>query len=213
MTLGRNIRVISNRANAQLSTGPKTEAGKAASSQNAIRHGLTSKQVVIPGEDPAEYDAHRADLIETLQPANPIEAGLVEELAANSWRLKRAHRIETAVLTQIVGKSSDPDKILAMSFLDRPKELDRLVRYMTSIERSYWRVFNKLEAIQKARREQERQNAMERSYIESLKRNQARKNESGGFVSKSTETPVVLPTPEPAHTVAVGQPLPAISNS
>src|SRR3712207_8831160 len=50
-----------NRANAQSSTGPKTDGGKAKSSLNATKHSLTSKQIVIPGEDPDAYDAHRAD--------------------------------------------------------------------------------------------------------------------------------------------------------
>src|SRR5690349_13340048 len=46
-------RLAANRANAQLSTGPATPAGKAASSQNSFKHGLYSKQIVIKGEDPA----------------------------------------------------------------------------------------------------------------------------------------------------------------
>jgi hypothetical protein len=171
-----NWRVVTNRANAQHSTGPKTPQGKAASSQNAAKHHLTSKQVVIPGEDPAAFDAHRADLIASLKPANAVESELVEELAANSWRLKRAHRIETAVLAEIVAGSPDPDAAIAKSFLERPKELDRLVRYMTSIERAYWRVFNKLETIQRERREQEHQAAIEQAYLESLRQSKKRPN-------------------------------------
>src|SRR5690242_6122332 len=124
----RNWRVVTNRANAQGSTGPKTPEGKAVSSQNAGKHFLTAKQVVVPGEDPAEYDKHRADLISGFKPANALEADLVEELAANSWRLKRAHRIECAIFAEIAAGSPDPDAALAKSFLERPKELDRLVR-------------------------------------------------------------------------------------
>ena len=188
-----------NQDNAQHSTGPKTDEGKAKSSLNSTKHGLTSKQIVIPGEDPAEYDAHRTDLIRDLKPANSIESDLVEELAANSWRLKRAHRIETAILTQIAKNSPDPDAAIAKSFLERPKELDRLVRYMTSIERAYWRVFNKLAEVQKARRQQERQAAIEQSYL---------KNQPAGFVLKSAETPAAAPAPEPLRAAAAGQSLP-----
>ena len=193
-----NWRVVTNRTNAQHSTGPKTPEGKAASSQNAARHHLTSKQVVIPGEDPAEYDAHRTSLIADLKPANAVESDLVEELAAGSWRLKRAHRIETAILTEIAAGSPDPDAAIAKSFLERPKELDRLVRYMTSIERAYWRVFKKLEAIQRARREQEHQAAIEQAYLDSLKQGKQTPEPPVGFVSQSTET-----TPEVA--IAAGQ--------
>ena len=48
-------KIEANRANAQHSTGPRTEEGKAASSRNALKHGLTSFTVLLPTEDPAEY--------------------------------------------------------------------------------------------------------------------------------------------------------------
>ena len=48
-------RNTANLLNAQRSTGPRTEEGKAASSLNSLKHGLTAKTVVLPGEDPAEY--------------------------------------------------------------------------------------------------------------------------------------------------------------
>jgi hypothetical protein len=40
-----------NRRNAQKSTGPKTPEGKAAVRLNAMKHGLLSKDVLLPGED------------------------------------------------------------------------------------------------------------------------------------------------------------------
>ena len=48
--------LVANRANAQRSTGPRTEAGKAVSSCNAWKHGLTAARALMPGEDPAEYE-------------------------------------------------------------------------------------------------------------------------------------------------------------
>ena len=43
-------------ANALLSTGPRTDAGKGRSSRNAVTHGLTSKQLVIaPGEEAKSF--------------------------------------------------------------------------------------------------------------------------------------------------------------
>jgi hypothetical protein len=48
-----------NRANAQLSTGPRSAAGKAASSRNAVTHGLLSTHPLAVGdEDQAAMDAH-----------------------------------------------------------------------------------------------------------------------------------------------------------
>jgi hypothetical protein len=145
--------VLANRQNSARSTGPVTTAGKAASSVNATRHGLTSKHIVIPGEDPAEYDAHREALIRQHSPKGQTEITLVEEIAASAWRLLRARRFETAVLKKIIGDSADADLAFAEAFLQKPKELDRLQRYVTTIERAYYRALNKLQQLQKERKE------------------------------------------------------------
>jgi hypothetical protein len=151
--------VLANRENSTHSTGPKTDAGKAASSVNATRHGLTSKHIVIPGEDPAEYDQHRESLLTEYKPAGEAERTLVEDIAASGWRLLRARRFETAVLKKILGDAADQAAAFAEAFLEKPKELDRLQRYVTTIERAYFRAMNKLEKLQKERKETERQEA------------------------------------------------------
>ena len=46
----------SNKQNAKNSTGPRTDAGKQRSSQNALKHGVYAVDSVIPGEDPADFD-------------------------------------------------------------------------------------------------------------------------------------------------------------
>jgi len=51
-----------NKANAQKSTGPRTQAGKQRSRLNARQHGLTAKLLVIGDEDPADFDELRASL-------------------------------------------------------------------------------------------------------------------------------------------------------
>ena len=83
-----------NRRNAEQSTGPITEAGKAASRWNAMRHGLTARHVLLPGEDPDEFAAFCAAYLEELQPVGVIEAMLTDEVIALSWRLGRAGWIE-----------------------------------------------------------------------------------------------------------------------
>ena len=49
-------KIQANRRNAEKSTGPKTEEGKAVVSRNAVTHGLTSRYDVLSCEDPAEYE-------------------------------------------------------------------------------------------------------------------------------------------------------------
>jgi len=65
--------ITANRANAQKSTGPRTGAGKSASRFNALRHGLDAKSVIIPGEDPAEYDALAVGYRDEFRPTSPSE--------------------------------------------------------------------------------------------------------------------------------------------
>src|SRR5688572_18909003 len=125
--------VLANRQNSIYSTGPVSIEGKAASSRNSYKHGLTSKQIVMPGEDPAEYDALRENILKQYAPANETERTLVEEVAAGSWRLARARRHETAILKKLIGDSADPEAAFAELFIEKPKELDRLLRYVTTI--------------------------------------------------------------------------------
>jgi hypothetical protein len=161
--------IAANRQNALRSTGPVTASGKSASSANAFRHGLTSARIVIPGEDPAEYDAMREDLLRLHAPANAIERALVEELAASSWRLQRAHRVETAVLTKWSADAPDPDAAIAAAMLEKPKELDRLIRYITAHERAFYRAMDKLAKVQKERKDAERAGALEQTWLASVR--------------------------------------------
>jgi hypothetical protein len=96
MATERQIRA--NQVNALKSTGPKTEAGKAASSANALRHGLTARQIVLSGENPAEFEALREDLARELTPLSAAEALLVDRLAQLFWRLRRVPTFEAALL-------------------------------------------------------------------------------------------------------------------
>ena len=53
-TVATAAQIEANRRNAQKSTGPKTERGKARAKLNAIKHGLTARTImsVLPQEDP-----------------------------------------------------------------------------------------------------------------------------------------------------------------
>jgi hypothetical protein len=84
-----------NRENAKKSTGPKTAEGKAASSKNALKHGIYSKFACIPGEDPEKLDALREGLRAEHQPASLTEEILVDELAHHYWRIKRYRYLES----------------------------------------------------------------------------------------------------------------------
>ena len=84
--------------NAQKSTGPKTEEGKRKSRMNALKHGLTAKTVLMPEEDPAEFEQHMVGWFDALKPQDKLEVSLVERGAYAYWQLDRANRSESARL-------------------------------------------------------------------------------------------------------------------
>ena len=70
-------------------TGPRTPKGKEKSKQNALKHGIFAKAVVLKGESQAEFDALLNGLREDFQPVGTLEEGLVEMLAVTRWRQRR----------------------------------------------------------------------------------------------------------------------------
>jgi hypothetical protein len=88
----------SRRINGRKSKGPITEAGKARSRYNALKHGMTAESLFLPGEDPAEFEAHLAQLNAQFQPRNEFEAELLQRLARAWWFADRAQNAATARL-------------------------------------------------------------------------------------------------------------------
>jgi len=86
--------LAANRANSQLSTGPKTPEGKAKSSLNAVKTALTGRTVLLPTDDAPAYEDHVDDFFKELRPMGVRECALVQLLADNSWRLDRVFALE-----------------------------------------------------------------------------------------------------------------------
>lgn len=89
--------LIANRANAQLSSGPVTSAGKAASSRNALKTGLTGRTVLLPGDDAEEYNRRHESALAHYHPASQEEQALVQSLVDIEWRLDRVVTLETGI--------------------------------------------------------------------------------------------------------------------
>ena len=136
---------IANAANAQLSTGPRTEEGKRQSSQNARTHGLTAEQPVIPDEDRAAFDQLRAQLHAETKPQGALQQIIFEELVHSAWNLRRVRAMETELT------ASAPDALLSDDppLADGPAaKLDRLARHHTRIERAFFRSLRELKVLQ-----------------------------------------------------------------
>jgi hypothetical protein len=121
-------RAAANAANAQLSTGPRTEAGKSNSSRNALKHGLASEQnFIAPGEE-EEFAELFESLIETLAPTNGVEMLQVETALHAAWSLRRFRTVEATLME---------GDIEALFDEHTAKTLDRLQRYGAHHQRMF----------------------------------------------------------------------------
>jgi len=112
--------IVANQRNCRKSTGPRTGEGRVIVSQNAVRHGLSSRRDVIRTEDQGEFDLHSERILDELAPAGPVEAMLAERVVSLLWRLQRAGRIQNqAIDTLITGGNLSPLAKLTQSLLPK----------------------------------------------------------------------------------------------
>lgn len=145
--------IAANRRNAKKSTGPKTAEGKAAAAQNALRHGLTARQIVCYAERESDYAAFHAAMREALAPADEVEEQWVERIILCSWRLRRLACAERG----LIDRETDPillfhETRISRSFARIPQEMTTLSRYEATLDRSLGRTYAMLERRQAARR-------------------------------------------------------------
>ena len=131
--------ITANQANAQLSTGPVTEAGKQTVSQNSLKHGLSGKvHAALPGEEEA-FEKHCEGYRQAYAPVGVPEQDLVRNIAENHWRLKRAHAMESALFFRIQSEQSAelaPAAAHSEAWIDPVKGLQRIALYAARIQRA-----------------------------------------------------------------------------
>ncbi len=150
--------IQANRANAKRSTGPVTEEGKQASSQNARRHGQLSSCVVLKAESTPLFDDLMDSLIAEFRPQTANETALVETMAVARWKLSRNWIMHTALLEVETVKQNpsagNAPVITALAFkslADSSHSLHLLHRYEVSLDRQYSRALNNLLKVRVAR--------------------------------------------------------------
>ena len=156
-----------NRANAQHSTGPRSDAGKQRSSLNALAHGLTARTAVLPSEDPAAYQQHLSQFREEYRPATPTETQLVQELADTAWRINRIPLLEAALLDRAANPPSDAARI-AFDIVDAHRALATLGLHGQRLSRQFHKTLEYLREIQSERRERERRNLRDAAAVSEL---------------------------------------------
>jgi len=138
-------RAATNRANSAHSTGPRTDAGKQRSSQNALRHGLFAQTVVLAPEEEAAYQQLCQKFFDEYKPATATEAVMVQQLADTSWRLNRIPQLEDAVLNNT-----------SLTPQDAIEQIGRLGLYSSRLSRQLLNTVKQLREIQADRRQRER---------------------------------------------------------
>jgi len=158
-------RLEANRANSQLSTGPKSEQGKATSSKNALKTALTGRTVLLPTDDAERYEAHLAEYDKIYKPVGELELEIVQKLADTWWRLDRIPGLEEALYVKGCNEFADqvveldPRARLTMLRMHTYVAYERQFRNLQLQEQRLFRLLDKLKAelkaLQKEREEAE----------------------------------------------------------
>jgi hypothetical protein len=118
--MATQAQVLANQANATLSTGPATAAGKARVSQNATKLGLFSTTSFVTPEEQAIFAAFHAEWLHQLAPVDAIQDHVAREIVQAAWRMRRCTNLEM----EIPAASDDPE------------ERERAERMQSSIDRA-----------------------------------------------------------------------------
>ena len=137
-----------NQANAKLSTGPRTTAGKACSARNATSHGLTAADVIVfPGEEQAFTDL-RDGLAQDLRPAGAHQLQVFDQLVYHAWNRRRVRALIAGMVREL---GFDPAASLLVDPRVTPdisKEYERLNRYLRHHNSGYNRCIRDLRIAQ-----------------------------------------------------------------
>src|SRR5690242_4489082 len=143
--MSTQAQIAANQANAQLSTGPTSEAGRAAAARNNFRHGLSTSSEfwVLPSERQTDYLKLLAEFQQEHQPETPTEEALIQAMAEHHWLRHRAMRLEEACFDYTTGQIVDERKLALY------------LRYQTTHERAFHKALNDLLKLRAEKRKAE----------------------------------------------------------
>ena len=147
-------------------TSGRTPEGKARSSMNALRHGLTARVVVLPSEDMDAYQAFSKEIVDSLDAQTPVERQFAQTVADNQWRINRIRSIEDGMLGmghfEAAGNFDCPSSEIhsamtaARAFRADSKSFVNLSIYEQRLHRSMKESLRQLKELQTERSEREK---------------------------------------------------------
>jgi hypothetical protein len=124
-------------------TGPTTRNGKATSSQNARKHGMRSKTVIIGDEKQEDFDRLAAGWRAEYDDDGQATKSLLERVILNDWFLQRAERRYMELECELAA-------VDALEWTEEDhKKIELYLRYKTTNERSFYRALNALRGLRK----------------------------------------------------------------
>jgi hypothetical protein len=141
-----------NRLNANRSTGPTSDEGKKVIAQNALKHGVFSKQVLLDGESKKDFEALKREFYDQFQPQGLLERLFWERALTAAWRLSRVTQMESMLINHAAKKSFNNNGIIQVLSGYEGDELGLLSRYEITLEKILFRSLGELRALQNARK-------------------------------------------------------------
>ena len=157
--------LIANRENARKG-GPKTAEGKAVVSRNALKHGLTGKDLLVGNTKLTELEKFKEAFYKDLRPQGAVETMLADRIWSSAWRLNMIVGFESDYLNihyrdkdfsqfteEVRNRVARRRLLLRQEKFGNPLAI--LERYHTSNERRMYKALHELERLQSARKDEQ----------------------------------------------------------
>ena len=144
--LSSAAKIAANLANAQKSTGPRTDEGKAVASRNSFRHGLASANLYVPEHLQPLYDEITEDLSESIRPEGTLEDDAFSQLRNARFMMERILILQSELGRQFETRGNDP-----LKNPDFQKQVQTLHKYYQTAQSNFRANLKELRTLQTER--------------------------------------------------------------
>lgn len=151
MTLTKEQRAAISRANGAKSKGPKTPEGKAITSRNALKAGISAKQaksLILEGvEREIDYKRFAAGIRSSFRPEDVAQAAIVDRITSLMWRQARVAREEALIVWEEADNSFG--KKAPHYLIHNQGRMEAISRYEKHLSRELERAIEQINKLQK----------------------------------------------------------------